>query len=366
MEVVVPEALALRILTEGTALSPASERSAFEVSDSLWEVVSRWASGHRILGLLSDAVRSGAVEISDIAAQDLADALESTSTLRAMTLDAARLASAALEAGDIDHRFFKGVAMASLAYPTGARSFADADVLVPAAHFDRAIRVLDRNGFRAFGPGANRIPVDAHRRSLSLRGPRGGSVDVHRLLARSPFGERIGNAAFDLPSVPLTIGSEVVPGVDAAQAAVIAALEIAVQDRPIKLRAVRDCLELLPDAASDTSELADRWQVGGPVYRGVHIAFESARTPVPDHLFNSRFLLRDIGLMRAYDREAWAVYFLLALWDLPDLPSRRAFTAGYWASVRGVSQRGGWPKALSRQARRTWKLLTDQRGSPTE
>lgn len=114
---------------------------------------------------------------------------------------------ARLAAAGIDTRVLKGAAVAMLDEPDPAwRSYGDVDVLVPRDALVRAADVLATAGWRPEVPPVSRRWAARHAKSLTLVDGSGVQVDLHRLLATGPLGDRVRSSAlFDLGD-PVVIG----------------------------------------------------------------------------------------------------------------------------------------------------------------
>src|SRR5262249_40331514 len=95
-----------------------------------------------------------------------------------------------LERSGIDHRVFKGVALANTVYDDPSlRVFADVDVLVPSSDFADAARLLDAT------PGTHRALPELRPgfdtrfgREAMLRSETGLELDVHRTFVDGAYG----------------------------------------------------------------------------------------------------------------------------------------------------------------------------------
>lgn len=114
-----------------------------------------------------------------------------------------------LAAAGIDTRVLKGVAIATLDEPHVTwRSYGDVDVLVPRDDLLGAADVLAAGGWRPALPPVSRRWTARHAKSLTLVDGSGAQVDLHRLLATGPLGDRIGATALFGPGDPIEIGGQ--------------------------------------------------------------------------------------------------------------------------------------------------------------
>ncbi len=182
----------------------------------------------------------------------------------------------------IQIRVLKGSGAAHLDYPDPSwRTFADLDILVPPAEFDRAIQALtDRGARRRFPqprPGFDRrfarsvcvvfdeqLEVDVHR-TIGGGAP-GYRVEVADLWASAADSYRIAGRSLD------TLGSD--------ERLLHACYHTALGDVPPRLMPQRDVVQLILCGTTDTDrvlELADRWRGRAVVAHAISTAWESYR-----------------------------------------------------------------------------------------
>lgn len=266
---------------------------------------------NRVLGLLAEAVRGGAIELDD-------GQFESFETryrdwlLHDLAVEAVLLrALAELEAADIDVRVLKGVALAHGLYDDpSARVFGDVDLLVPPGEFVRAADVLTgalgaRREVPELRPG-----FDARFGREVLLRTGAVELDLHRTLVDGPFGLWIPlNELFDDP-VRFRLGGREVNGLGTVQRFVHACLSAVLGDWPPRLAVLRDVAEMLAvqgtnrlDARS-VLDVAGRWRataaVALAVRRTVEVLGVAADHPLVDWACRYRPTLRDRVLLVAY------------------------------------------------------------------
>ena len=103
----------------------------------------------------------------------------------------------------------KGPSIARWLYPSGGRSYADTDLLVPAGEFSRAETVLRSLGFtelaKGLRPFERGVETAFGRRPEPGRGP-GGTVDLHRNLTILPTPDGLLWEAFSADTETVPIG----------------------------------------------------------------------------------------------------------------------------------------------------------------
>jgi hypothetical protein len=154
-----------------------------------WQQLVTVVRGERLEPVLVDGVHAGALPVTE-AQQLQADELHVRAMGTAILLDRQLLEVAErFDARAIPFAVLKGAAVAHLDYPDpSARAYGDVDVLVPAAHIDRARTCVAEMGgrrtYREPRPGFDR----RFGKGTSFKMATGLEVDVHRTLALGPFG----------------------------------------------------------------------------------------------------------------------------------------------------------------------------------
>lgn len=234
---------------------------------------------HRLVGLLAEVVRSGALPVSSAQHAEVSELVErwmvADLALERFALDVHE----ALRHHQIDHRFLKGLALAHRWYERpDLRVFGDIDVTINAADIPTAFDLLAevagprmepelRPGFDVeFGKGA------------TFKSAIGNELDVHRTLVWGAYGLTVVPAdLFDAPtsirvaSVELPVPAPGVVFLHACYSAVLG-------DVPPRLVALRDVVETLPrdePTAARAIELATRWRARAVVALAVRWAQET-------------------------------------------------------------------------------------------
>lgn len=323
--------------------------------EEVWPDLLRRARVNNLLGLLSWTVDDGAI----LAPPEQVEELNRQASVARAGADRIRAAavevSAALGEAGIDHRFYKGIATSAYAYPPGVRHFSDADVLVRRSQFPAALEHFEHLGFRPAGGQADprtrtQLGVNLYRADAA--------VDLHHGLVLSPFAERIGDWPFDGAGSPIAVQDEQLPGLTPEACGVVASLELAVHDWPVKPLAARDAIQLAT-SFPNAPDVARRWGVEGVVAVGLIMAAEVLGRPgaAPPWAHATPLSRRDERLLRAHRSGASLPYLLAALPDLPDLASRRRLIRTH-LTIRGHLRERGGLRAL---ARRQWHAATKYR-----
>jgi hypothetical protein len=275
--------------------------------------------------------------------------------------------ASALDTAGVEHRVLKGVALAHTTYPDPAwRVFGDVDVLVRPHAFTTAVELLGtklhlerkipelRRGFDArFGKEA------------LLRAEGRPELDLHRTFVEGALGLTIHLPDLFAPGRDFVLGGRRLTALPAPQQLLHAAYTAVVGDRPPRLSALRDVLQVLQEeqpAADETLELARRWRCQAVLARGISSAW---KTLAPRH--DAPPLIRwaqsyrpapmerllaasHVGPARAYTRHA------AALLVVPGLDARLAYLRAIaWPQRRYLAARGlprvGFPVRLWRRAR---------------
>lgn len=240
-----------------------------------WRSIRAASTRHRLDGLLVHAVAHDTIATTDEQRAEIAE-LEIRLVRQQLWHDGRLLETTeALTDEGVEFRVLKGPAFGALDYtdrlmrPTG-----DIDLLVHGRDLTRAVAVLVRTGGTIVDPEP--VPGFAEEvgKSTTVRLADGLEVDVHRMLARGPFGVRMSedllwnrSRSFDVAGWPLpTLGLE--------ESLLHAALHLMVlSDR--RALSVRDVAQFLVDPALDASvaiELASQWRVDAVLGAAVLLA----------------------------------------------------------------------------------------------
>lgn len=244
-----------------------------------WAQLLAGARAQRLVGLLQDAVDSGAMAVTDDQAAEV-----SREHVRAMSV-AVSLDRVLLETVDvlaragIDHRVLKGAAHAHLDYrDPSLRSYHDVDLLVPADSVDRALVALTDAGYQRRYPRLDRRFDARFGKSVTLVSPGGSEVDVHRSLAGGRFGMSIRLDDLFCEPCELRIGGRVVLALAPEVRFLHACYHAAVGDRIPSLRTLRDIAEMLVRGRLDTGRvqrLCSAWRGQAVVALAVRLTWET-------------------------------------------------------------------------------------------
>jgi len=232
------------------------------------------AEHHRLLGFLGAAVRDGALVVDADQRADLEMKLEGW-LAHALRVEALLLSTIdELERAGIDHRVFKGVALANTVYDDPAlRVFADVDVLVPSTEFATAARLLDatlgtQRALPELRPGFD----TTFGREAMLRSDGGLELDVHRTFVDGAYGLTVDlDDLFGTPRV-FTLGGRDVATFQPAHQLLSSCYSAALGDWPVRLASQRDVVQLIwvdDPSADDVLGLARRWRSQPVVARAI-------------------------------------------------------------------------------------------------
>jgi hypothetical protein len=333
-------------------------------SPGRWRELLMMAEEQGLTGLLLRALDDGRILPEDgslegghlgEAADVHLEAMAATLRLERMLVETGRL----LQADGIETRVLKGPAVAYLDNPEPSlRSFRDIDLLVRAEDYDRVVELLEREQFvRAFPeprPGFDR----RFGRGVSLAGPGGWSIDLHRTLAFGPFGVRIDVADLWARSERFTVGGRTFTALAREERFLHACYHAALGDRRPRLVPIRDVAQLLLRGRLDLDHvhaLAQHWSGEPVVALAVAEAWRvlgvAARHPLVDWAWSYRPARRASAVRSLYRRQG-AGYALISIAAVGALPSVRDRAAYLYALAvpnrdylagrhRGVVQRFG-------------------------
>lgn len=308
------------------------------LDDDAFDELLAQCTRHRILGLLGDAVRDGALPVTP-AQHDRVETRWQEWLGHALRAERTAVAVAdVLAAAGIPSRALKGVALARSSYPDPeTRVYGDLDLLVPGDSLHRAgavlVDVLD--GTRAepeVRPGFD----DRFARELLVRVD-DLEVDLHRTLANGAFGVRIPlPTLFDDP-VAVGIGTRTLPILPPIPRLLHAAYQSTLADWPPRLVAFRDVAQILahddPDAEAVVAT-ACAWRGSAVLAEGLTRAWRTLRCTTRPPLVDWAERHRS----PAYDR------FLVAAAQGP----ARGYTAGLTTllALPGVRRRAAYLRAV--------------------
>jgi hypothetical protein len=309
-------------------------------SPSRWRELLIMAEEQGLTGLLLRALDEGRIIPEDGALEgghlgEAADihleAMAATLRLERMLVEAGTL----LEADGIETRVLKGPAVAYLDHSEPAlRSFRDIDLLVRAEDYDRVVELLERRQFvRAFPeprPGFDR----RFGRGVSLAGPAGWSIDLHRTLAFGPFGIRIDVADLWARSARFTVGGHTFSALGREERFLHACYHAALGDRRPRLVPVRDVAQLLLRGRLDLDHvrtLARHWSGEPVVALAVAEAWRvlgvAVRHPLAEWAWSYRPSRRAAAVRSLYRRQGsgYALISIAAVGALPSVRDRAAY-----------------------------------------
>jgi hypothetical protein len=240
------------------------------------------AEQHRLVGFLGAAVRDGALEVDADQHAALEQALEGW-LAHALRVEAQVLALVReLEDAGVEHRVFKGVALANTVYSDPAmRVFADVDVLVPSADFGRAPRVLEtalsaERALPEVRPGFD----ERFGREAMLRSDSGLELDIHRTFVDGGFGLTIDLDDLFVSPRSFALGSREILTLPPAHQLLSSCYAAALGDWPPRLASQRDVVQLLEvdrPSTNDVRDLARRWRAEAVVARALRDAWAALK-----------------------------------------------------------------------------------------
>ena len=322
------------------------------------------AEYHRLLGFLGAAVRDGALAVDPDQYAELEEKLEGW-LAHALRVEAFLLSTTEkLERSGIDHRVFKGVALANTVYDDPSlRVFADVDVLVPSSDFADAARLLDAT------PGTHRALPELRPgfdtrfgREAMLRSETGLELDVHRTFVDGAYGLTVElDDLFVKPRV-FALGGRDLATFPPAHQLISSCYSAALGDWPARLASHRDIVQLIhvddPDA-DDVLNLSRRWRGEAVVALALSQAWaalepsftspvvEWARNYVPGAF--DRFLLASYrGPARGLTTQAAGVLVLPGIGDKLAYLRAIAMPQRAYLEGRGLSSKDLWRRGLER------------------
>lgn len=167
----------------------AKELPSRPLSDSMWLDLLGLVRDHRLTGLLSSALKDGALPATAeqrLQAQQLQ--LSAMTWAMRLELELVELISVLAQA-NADFRVLKGPSAAHLDYrDPNLRPFADLDILVRSDQIDTVVVALDRAGFQRRDlpptPGFDR----RFSKGATFLGPTGYELDLHRTFVKGAWG----------------------------------------------------------------------------------------------------------------------------------------------------------------------------------
>jgi hypothetical protein len=301
------------------------------LGEAEWHRLLEVVNEERIWGLLSVAVSTGRLPATrsqvERAAARHRRAMESVLELEATTVEI----FSAFSDAHLDVRLLKGSAVAHLdEVDPSWRCFNDIDLLVRGEDLAPAAQILRGWGYRRDLPERR---ADFDRRfgkEITMAGPNGREVDVHRTLAIGAFGLAINQGDLWSRTDLVRLAGRDVPALDAPRRLLHAAYAAVLGDPRPRLVLLRDLGLLLtgPVDADEVREVAQRW--GGTV-----VLATAVRMAVRRFGAEGWALERWAHEYRASARERW----LLASYTSQGGSNTRSLLSGLAAPGRAADRR---------------------------
>lgn len=225
---------------------------------------------HRLVGLLADAVASGAFAVTDRQRTELVGWCRQWNAVEVRVEQLLLQATSVLREHDIGFLVIKGAAVAHRWYPDPAlRSFGDVDVLLAPGSFAQGATLLaDALGATREQPEMRSGFDDRLGREILLR-VRGLELDLHRTFIGGYYGAVVPlGELFDSTDV-VAVGGRALPVLDPVAALLHAGIAAAVGDAQPRAMARRDLLQMTRQLDLDApdvvrmAERARRWHCAG-------------------------------------------------------------------------------------------------------
>lgn len=247
------------------------------LDDDQWDAFLSLAAEHRVTGLLWAAARTGLFPLTAGQVAALRE-LHHFSATRVLYLERVLADTVTkFDAASIRHRVLKGAALAYCVYDDpGVRPYADVDLLVPSADFDRAIALLTADSARRVRGEPRPGFVRRFGKSVELIRSDGISIDLHRSLAPRAWAVLIdADAMFD-SRVRFTVAGRDFCGLGPAERFIHASFHATVGSGSLRLLSLRDVVQtaLSPDLDPQGARaLAARWQATSVIAAAVSLAW---------------------------------------------------------------------------------------------
>jgi hypothetical protein len=252
------------------------------LSEPVWSELLVHARWQRLTNLLAQAVSSGVLPATEpqIAAAIDADipALTGVLRLEAQLLEVADI----FDGAGVRFRVLKGSAVAHLDYPDPAwRCFGDLDLLIPPDAMDDAIGLLSGLGYARRFPQPRDGFDSRFTKSVSLDGPDGQQLDLHRTLAAGGFGHRIiVDMLWSAPSSRFTLGGREFAALGVEERLLHACYHLVLGNAPPRLVPQRDVAEMLHNdtvAVDRVLIIASAWQGEAILARAITTTVDNLR-----------------------------------------------------------------------------------------
>lgn len=339
------------------------------IGDAQWDATLPAIAAARVGGLAVAAETAGALELTQSQCNELLRMHEEQLAADLGTEQMLLRCAKNLEGAGIAVRVLKGPALAHRFYDAPSlRSFGDGDLLVSSGDFDRALALVEADGFRrrqaAPRSGFDRRFVKA----VTLHDEAGFQLDLHRALTPGPYGVLYDvDAIFAADPDAITLGGKALPCLSPTLTLAHACAHAALGDAEPKLTSLRDVAQLLARGVGSEEAVAvcERFHAG-PVAQSAIARVESelgvrcegafadwARAYRPNSA-DARRLRCYRGGPDRYARQAAATF-----WVLPTLRDRVAFASALAFPERGyVANRH---ESYSRRLARSTKLVLRSR-----
>ncbi|MST34077.1 hypothetical protein GHK86_15275, partial [Acidimicrobiaceae bacterium USS-CC1] len=175
------------VARHGLAGAPDPELGPVEAT--AWTRLVQEATNQRLTGLLVAMVLDGSLDPTDAQEASLVEAHRNALARDLLVERTVLWAVGCLDASGVDHRVLKGTATAHLDYDDpGLRSFVDADLLVRADQWDRAVAALEEGGARRESREPRRGWDRQFAKCVTLTTPDRYEIDLHRTFVFGPLG----------------------------------------------------------------------------------------------------------------------------------------------------------------------------------
>lgn len=329
------------------------------LADRVWLALRIRVAQERLTGLLAAAVEDGSFPVTDQQREQVGDD-HVEAMVQSLLLERAFLeATDALSAAGVPSRLLKGSAVAHLDYPDPAlRPFGDVDLLIHGEDLDRAVDALRPMGMRRREVEPRRGFAARFGKGVTLIGPEGLEIDLHRTLAHGSFGFTVPlDQLWDTRSTIRLAGRDLA-ALGPEERLLHAAYHLVLGARPMRLLPMRDIAEMALFGTHDDRVLRDRaaaWRAHSVLARAVSVSWTTLK--IADVTLLSRWAERhrpttaEQRQLAAYDRIG-DPYGARALDALPYVPGVRGKLA--FASSLSLPERDFL--LAHRQTRRSWLL----------
>ena len=239
-----------------------------ELGENAWRPFVLDLTRERLLGLAFVASQRGNLALTEPQGEELMDRLiGSVKVALALERRLVELTET-FRAEDLPFVVLKGPAVAHSFYPDPLwRGFGDLDVLVPTAGWDRALRLVGQLGFTRLTPEPRPGFDRRFGKAATHRGPGGLVLDLHRTLAKAPFGLWLDpEELFERADTFRCAGVEL-PRLDDTSALIHACLHAILGEQPL-LMPLRDITQIATVGNVDWAAFEDltrRWRLDAVV-----------------------------------------------------------------------------------------------------